>query len=131
MTYLADEVYPVSLLPHVCLDGLSRQDWFGEPSLDGLHHGNVIPAVLPQDVPSRYAIATQPMQDGCLKTCAQEIIIQYMNLMFNFKPINTAKCCNHLTFTKLNFRSFTLYCMCPYKKKKLSGYCSEVFHSRK
>ena len=67
MTNLADEVYPVSLLPHVCLYGLSGQDRFREPSLDGLHHGNVVSAVLPQDMPSRYPIATQTMQDGCLK----------------------------------------------------------------
>ena len=109
--YLADEVHPVSLLPHVCLDGLSGEDWFGEPSLDGFHHGDVIPTVLPQDVPSRYAIATQPMQDGCLKTCAQEVVVQYMYLFVQLK------CCNHLTFTKLNFRNFTFYIAHAHTKK--------------
>ncbi len=69
--YLANEVHSVSLLPHVSLDGLSRQDWFGEPRLDGLHHGNIVPTVLPQYVAGRYAIATQSVQDRCLKTCAQ------------------------------------------------------------
>ena len=49
--YLANEVYSVSLLPHVSLDGVPWQNWFGEAGLDGLHFGGVVAAELPHDVP--------------------------------------------------------------------------------
>ena len=61
-------MYPVPLLPHVCLDGVPREDRFREAGLDALHLAHVVPAVLPEDVSGGDAVGTQPVKDGGLES---------------------------------------------------------------
>ena len=66
--YLANEVYSVSLLPHVSLDGVPWQNWFGEAGLDGLHFGGVVAAELPHDVPRGDTKRTHAVQNRVLES---------------------------------------------------------------
>lgn len=63
-------MYSVSLLPHVRLDGVSRQDRFGEASLDSLELGHIVSAIFLQYMPNSNSIGTQAVEDGGLKACS-------------------------------------------------------------
>ena len=71
MPYLALEVYSISLLPHVSLDGVTRENRLGEASFDGPYSTHIITTVLSQDVSSGDTVGAETMEDGLFEACRE------------------------------------------------------------